>query len=148
MSKKTIKFFRIQYGKIITFILGLMGFAAGCFPRVEYGSPYAKYTLKGDIKSSQTEQPIENIQVQINNNNETLSDTDGNFSISFNGYVYGDSISVSFIDIDSNENGEYEKLDTFVIFNDPPTGGDDAWNMGHTEETISIKLNEKPNKDK
>ncbi|MBN2892694.1 MAG: radical SAM-associated putative lipoprotein [Bacteroidales bacterium] len=138
-------FKRIFLGKInksLLAFIGILGFTAGCFPKMEYGSPSADFILKGDVKSANTEQPIKNIQV-VMNYDTTQTDENGNFTLSFKDFPQEHDVTVYFNDVDSSLNGDYQNKEQDVHFSgDDFKDGDGKWYEGYTEESISIKLDE------
>ena len=130
--------------KIIAFILGLLGFSAGCLPVAEYGVPSANFILNGNIKSTTTEQPINNIKVTMRSDT-AISDENGTFSIKINDFPENQTYNVTIEDIDSIQNGHFENKDTTVTFpdNNFVGGEDDDWYEGETQQNISIYLDDK-----
>lgn len=91
--------------KWISLLLSLLGFAAaGCEEaRVEYGSPYATYTLKGKV-TDMNGKAISGIRVDAAGRSYT--DEEGTFSCTGDG-MYGipHTIEVHLQDVDGTDNG-------------------------------------------
>jgi len=129
------------YNKVIVFLLGMIGFSVGCI-RMEYGTPNADFILNGNIKSTTTEQPIENIKVTMGYKSVN-SDENGNFTIKVNGFPQEQTFSVQIEDIDGSENESFQNKDTTVTFPDGNfSGGEDNWYKGETKKDITIRLDE------
>ena len=137
--------FNKYYNSIIAALLAILGFSGACSDHVdEYGSPSAKFIIKGKVLSVKIEKPISNIRISMQEDT-TYSDTEGNYEVIDRwgfptDYIY----TVQFRDIDGTVNGEYEPLDTLIEFINPTfTGGDGNWYQGETEKTLDVKLNSK-----
>jgi hypothetical protein len=89
---------------------------------MEYGTPSAKFIVKGKVESSVTNQPIQNIRV----------------------YPEAQTFPIRFHDIDGNLQGEFNNLDTVVEFKNPQfTNGDGHWYKGETSKEFNIQLKPK-----
>lgn len=145
-----MKFFKIKiltgYNIILAALLGLLGFSTSCEPisRTEYGTPHAKFIVKGKISSAVTNQPITNIKVQMerdsmNSTNQGLYQVVDNY-----GSPATQSYTLHIKDIDGIANGEFQNLDTVVDFKDAKfSGGDGHWNNGETQKEFNISLKPK-----
>ena len=131
------------YGKTIVFLLGLFGFTTGCLT-VAYGTPEADFVLKGRIKSITTEEPVKNIEVDMNYNT-VRSDENGDFTIRINAFPEPQTFDIFIKDIDGEENGSYRDMETSVTF--PGTNfnseNSDEWYEGEEKQDITFYLNEK-----
>jgi len=134
------KNFHKTYNKFLVIFLGLIGFSVGCV-RVEYGSPNADFIVNGNVKSNATQQPIENIQVELGYQT-TNTDENGNFSIKVSDFASEQTYDISFSDIDGDDNGSFINLDTNVTFSGNFTGGGDGFYEGEEIKNIDIELDE------
>lgn len=146
------KFFKI-HNVIIAGFLALLGFGPSCekiIPRVEYGTPSAKFLVNGKIESGVSNKPIQNIRIimQVRDTamwDTAFSDNEGKYQVIDKfGFPTDKKYNIQFHDIDGSSNGNYENLDTIVEFKDPKfTNGDRHWYKGETTEEFDIKLNPK-----
>ncbi|MDR0830991.1 MAG: radical SAM-associated putative lipoprotein [Prevotellaceae bacterium] len=110
------------YSKILTGLLGLLGFTYSCLPKPEYGMP-PEYHINGKVTDKVTGQPIKNIWVASepfgipkyggpdtdwSPTFSTYTDENGDYSV----YAYEFPPQIFFNDIDEAENGLYN--DTVV----------------------------------
>ena len=77
----------------------------------DYGIPEFHFSVEGKVLTSDNE-GIEGIQVSIDYKT-TLSDSNGDYSLDFTGYV--DEHEIIFEDIDSTDNGSFNEKDTTVM---------------------------------
>ena len=144
--KKKQNFFLIKQHVILTFIISLLGLLPACH-HSEYGVPTAEFILNGKVKSTNTNQPIENIRVSTDenyNNPIVFTNSEGYFSIHFNGDAYTKNYTYQFQDTDSLQNGNYKNIDTIISFEDVPlTGSNGKWDKGTAEKTADIMLEPK-----
>jgi putative lipoprotein (rSAM/lipoprotein system) len=155
-----IKFkFLKSYNSLIAFLLTLLGFSSSCDPaRVEYGTPSADFILKGKIVSAANNNPIQDIIIEMRRVEKTqdgqtfvkVTDTSfseyvGNFILTDNGAFPKDqTYQIKFTDTDGLQNGEYEPLDTTIVFQNPTfINGDGHWYNGQTEKELNVKLKPK-----
>lgn len=133
------------YNAIIVSLLALLGFACsnGTAP-VEYGSPSAKFIVNGNVSSAETNEPVRNIRV-VMQNDTAYTDQEGSYQVADNwGFSTDQTYIIKFTDIDNELNGAYHAIDTVVVFNDPEfTGGDGKWYSGETTKILDIKLTPK-----
>jgi putative lipoprotein (rSAM/lipoprotein system) len=156
MATFKLKFLK-STNSLIFLLISILGFSLSCKKEDQarmYGSPHADYIIKGKIVSVADNQPIPDIIIEMRavktegqERNTYLTGT--GFS---NGYgdfqlmdVGGsDSYELKFTDTDGALNGQYETLDTTIVFQDPKfTGGDGQWYGGYTEKEVNIKLKPK-----
>lgn len=108
--------------KWISLLLSLLGFAAaGCEEtRVEYGSPYATYTLKGKV-TDMNGKAISGIRVDAAGRSYT--DEEGTFSCTGDG-MYGipHTIEVHLQDVDGTDNGACSPTNTSPLRSKRRTG--------------------------
>lgn len=139
------------YNALISFLLSILGFGAACSlsgceygtPAVEYGTPYATFIVNGNVKSEVNSNAIPNIRV-VMGNDTTFTDVSGNYLVSNIDFPDDQTFFVGFKDIDGAMNGEYQPLDTIILFIDPEfSGGTDNWNSGETKKEVNVKLKDK-----
>jgi putative lipoprotein (rSAM/lipoprotein system) len=145
---KNMKIIRIKFLKsfsaLITGLMAILGFAATCEPRVEYGTPSAEFVVNGKVTAAGTQVPIENIRVTMQGDT-AFTDEQGNYQVSDKwGFPTDQAYDIRFRDIDNEANGEYQDLDTVAEFTDPEfTGGDGNWYEGETLLELNVKLTPK-----
>jgi putative lipoprotein (rSAM/lipoprotein system) len=143
MKKLEIKFLK-SYNAIIGVILALIGFASSCIIKSEYGTPSAKFIVKGKVESSGDNKVIPNIRV-VMLGDSIITDINGDYQVTNkHGFPEDQTYNIKFKDIDNALNGEFENLDTIVEFKDPIfKNGDGDWYKGETEKEFNIKLDPK-----
>lgn len=144
MKKIKVKFFKTS-NALIAGLIALLGFASSCIkPKVEYGTPHAKFIVNGKVISSDSKEAIENIQV-IMQWDTTKTDSEGRYQvIDYSGFPVEQTFNIKFLDIDGAANGEFQDLDTLVEFKNPQfVGGDRSWYSGETSTEFEIELNPK-----
>ncbi len=128
---------------LIAWLLAILGFGCSINMPVEYGMPHADFIVKGNVTSTETKQPIENIRVGMQGDT-VYTDKDGNYQVVSGSYPDNQSFAISFQDIDEATNGSYQDVDTLVDFtNTEFTGGDGHWYDGETTKELNIKLSPK-----
>lgn len=158
MAPITLKFLK-STNALIAFLLTILGFSSSCNPmKAEYGTPSADFIVKGKIESFGNNTPIPDIIVEMRRLKEGdggqsdtslrgtgFSDTDGNYNLTDGETFPADqTYQIKFTDTDGALNGEYETLDTTIVFKDPVfTNGDGSWYSGSTEKVLNIKLKPK-----
>ncbi len=146
MKKKLIKFKNFllnNENKLILVILGMLGFANSCIPVAEYGCPSADFILTGTVKSAETSNGIEGIQVVMAYDTMT-TDSNGEFVFHQGGFPEDTEFTVTFSDIDSTLNGHYKDTTIQVQFYaEDLTGGDGNWYEGTASEEIEVELENK-----
>ncbi|MDR2009285.1 MAG: carboxypeptidase-like regulatory domain-containing protein [Bacteroidales bacterium] len=96
-------------------LIGGLSFTTALFAfQACYGTPgdgWDDVYIHGTVKSKSSGEPIENIQIKINNEGYISTKENGQFSFytSFN-----ESLPISFEDIDSLENGYFYSKDTVI----------------------------------
>jgi putative lipoprotein (rSAM/lipoprotein system) len=150
MKKIGRKFILIN-NSIITVLLTLLGFGTSCEKiggggggtQSMYGTPSAKFIIKGNVVSLESDEPVRDFKVFITGDT-SKTDADGNYTLATGGFPKEQSINISFQDIDSTLNGEFEDLDTTAVFKDPKyINGDGHWYRGETSKELIIKLKTK-----
>jgi putative lipoprotein (rSAM/lipoprotein system) len=132
-------------------LMALLGFAAAasCIPRVEYGSPYADYTIKGKVTNEQGA-AIPGIQIEVVKYKiEDYQEVDTVYSQSNGDFVWKRTydfvyeLDIIATDIDGEKNGSYETNMSSVTFKEEDMKGGKSWYQGKAEKEITIKLEEK-----
>lgn len=133
-----------KYNVLIAGLLALLGYTTACDSKDEYGTPSAKFIVNGKVKSSETDQPIENIRVTMQGDT-TYTNADGVYQVVDNwGFPTDQTYKIDFNDIDEAANGEFSDLDTIVEFKDPKfSDGDGDWYSGETSKEVDVKLTQK-----
>src|SRR5271157_229850 len=97
--------------KFILFILAVLGFSNACQHLDYYGTPTAKFIVKGQVLSAKDSTPIPNIKVIMSldspiyhpyyiNYDSSSSDLKGNYNIGFGGSPKSPKFYLKFIDVD------------------------------------------------
>jgi putative lipoprotein (rSAM/lipoprotein system) len=140
---------------LISGCLTLLGFSCDLVnPRMEYGTPNAKFIINGTVTSEETEDPVKNIRVVIkrdttHSNNwvpdTTFTDKDGKYKYTDEGaFPVDQTYSIQFQDIDNLTNGYFENMDTTVEFKNPEfSHGNGHWYEGETNKEFDIQLTPK-----
>ncbi|HAH23311.1 MAG TPA: hypothetical protein DCL77_06070 [Prolixibacteraceae bacterium] len=157
MAPIQLKFLK-STNSLIVLLISILGFSLSCKkndPVVEYGSPHASFIVKGTIESATADKLIPDIIVEMRHitngepgqSESLLMDTD--FS-NINGYYYlsdpyytleDQTYEIKFTDTDGTLNGQYETLDTTIVFKNPKfLGGDGKWDLGSVQKELKIKL--------
>ncbi len=159
---KVIRFkFLKSYNSIITLLLSLLGFASSCDilgGKAMYGTPSADFIVKGKIESVGERRPIAGIKIEMSQEIDTekgkmpvdldhsvSAETTGTYTVTNKGaFPMDQTYKIKFTDVDGALNGEFESLDTTIVFQNPKfTGGDKSWYSGHTEKDLNVKLKNK-----
>jgi putative lipoprotein (rSAM/lipoprotein system) len=148
-----------KYNALIVFLISVLGFSSassllgGCM----YGSPVSDYAVQGKIEADKTINPIAGIKVEMSiekdsengkvivGTSSAVSGNDGTYVVFANGKNPIDqTCKIKFTDIDGSQNGEYETLDTTIVFQNPVfTGGSGQWDEGQTVKKLNVKLKPK-----
>lgn len=148
-----------KYNALIVFLISVLGFTSassllgGCM----YGSPSADYIVRGKIEVDKTNNPIAGIKVEMSIKKEyetgkvfvgvssDASENDGTYIVCANGeYPVDQTCNIKFTDIDGSQNGDYETLDTTIVFQNPElTGSSGQWDEGETTKEVNVKLKPK-----
>lgn len=159
MSSIKFRFFK-SCNSMILLLVSILGFSTSCKEEgtYEYGVPMHGYTINGNVNSAVDMQQIQDIKVEMYLVPEidgqpqeqlcgsTRSDFHGRYVLNDYGNtpVSDHAYLVRFTDVDGELNGEFQSLDTTVVFKDVKfTGGDGKWNMGIAEKELYIKLKPK-----
>jgi putative lipoprotein (rSAM/lipoprotein system) len=124
---------------VIAWVLSLFGVA--CLPiACEYGTPEAKFIVKGTITSEETQSPVSQIRV-IMGRDTAYSDPTGKYEVSTFDYPDSQVFNVNYSDTDGATNGTYSPQDTLIPFENPEFhNGSGSWYKGETEKVVNIKL--------
>ena len=132
-----------KYNAILASLLALIGFASSCEkdgPRVEYGTPSAKFIVNGAITSKETQQGIKDLRVVMQSDTVT-TDTDGSYQVETVDFPMDQTFHVIITDMDGTLNEEFNELDTVVNFTNPTfENGDGHWYQGETSKGFNIQL--------
>ena len=160
MAHYKLKFLK-STNSLIFLLISILGFSTSCKDENQermYGTPNASFIVKGKIESVSTNNPIPDIIVEMRILREGAdgpltpilistgySVTNGIYNLKDNGTSLKEpTYQFKFTDTDGALNGEYETLDTTIVFKDPVfTGGDGQWYMGAVEQEMNIKLKPK-----
>lgn len=138
---------------LILLLISMLGFTTACEkdePLAMYGSPNASFIVNGKVESAVSHQPIPDIIVEMREVFEeegsrltatSFSKFHGNYVVDMNAFPKDHTVQLRFVDTDGALNGEYEPLDTTVVFKDSKyTGGDGSWYHGFVNKEINIQL--------
>ena len=146
MKKVQLRVFK-SFNSLIALLLTVLGFSTSCDkvdPKVEYGTPHATFIVKGQVQSKSDAKPLSNIQVVLNFNDTTYSDTNGKYVLEQSTFPNSQNFKIQFKDIDGLANQEFNSLDSIVEFKDPKfSGGSGNWDKGSTETEFNVKLKQK-----
>ncbi len=148
-----------SYHALIALLLSFLGFSSSCdwlTPGAMYGTPTADFMVKGKVESK-SNKPVAGIKVDISKEYETQEGKSsvligtsaseagtGTYTVKASDIPNDQTFKVKFTDIDGATNGEYETLDTTVVFQNPKySGGDGHWYHGRTEKELNVKLKAK-----
>ena len=158
---KQIKFKYLKtYNALIVFLISALGFASSCdiYGGKMYGTPSADFIIKGKIESSSTNNPVAGIKVKMSHQlmtdkgnitvgmDSTFSDApNGTYQVRANDqFPDSQTFKLSITDVDGAQNGEFEALDTTIVFQNPKfSNGSGSWNQGQTEMQVDVKLKPK-----
>lgn len=159
MASIKLKFLK-STNSLIVLLISILGFSSSCNKEPKlYGTPHADFIINGKIESAANNEMIPEIIVEMRNVKNTedgqsnISLVATGFSNSWTGsYRLSDiaaspedkTYQIKFIDTDGALNGEYETLDTTVVFKDTKfKDGDGSWFRGSTVKELDIKLKPK-----
>lgn len=135
-----------KYNVFIAFLLSLLGITTSCEKGnggivVEYGAPSATFKVLGKV-TTETNIPIEGIRV-VMFPDSTLTDVNGDYSVSVREFPIDRSFDVRFKDVDGITNGSYLQKDSTVSFVDNQyQNGSGSWYEGEVSKNVDIKLKE------
>jgi len=140
MKRAKIKFLKTS-NTIVVLLLAFIGFTPSCKHEMKYGTPSAKFIIKGKVESKISDEAIRNIQV-IANNDTVITDNNGNYQIpDINSFPSDQTFEIHFKDIDGTLNSEYDNLDTVVEFTNFVTpNGDEDWRLSKMEKEFDVKM--------
>ena len=133
---------------LIVLLISILGFSSsGKESGQEYGTPHATFIIFGKIESATTKTEISDIIVEVRETKLVAtgySRSSRGYDVAVEDFPSNHTYKIKFTDTDGVLNGEYETLDTTVVFNDPKfTDGDGSWFAGYTEQELNIKLKPK-----
>jgi putative lipoprotein (rSAM/lipoprotein system) len=141
---------------LILLLISLLGFTTSCEVEAEYGTPHADFIINGKVESATDNKSIPDIIVEMRRVplkgstfqsylvGTSFSYENRNYYISATEAPEEQAFQITFTDTDGTLNGEYETLDTIVIFKDPKfTHGDGSWYKGYTEKELDVQLKPK-----
>lgn len=141
---------------LIFFLISILGFSLSCKkdePVLMYGTPHACFIINGKIESAETNNLIPDIIVEMREVFEQegsrltatgFSRFNGEYTVDMTASPKDHTLQLKFTDTDGALNGEYESLDTTIVFQDPKfTNGDGSWYRGTAEKELNIKLKPK-----
>jgi hypothetical protein len=149
MKTKFLKF----YSAILSSILVLIGFA-GCSDDdedngggwAEYGTPSAKYKLKGSIVSKDGEEAVQRLRVvmiETEGDKESLrgdtvyTDNQGAFNAESHTFPLEKvTFTIKVDDVDGDANWSFESTTQTVVFDKPTFTGGSSWYKGETEKDL------------
>jgi len=131
---------RIKYLKLKSWLIAsaasLLGINISCEMPVEYGTPEARYDVKG-VVSAPDGSPVQGIAVGYHSD---TTDAQGRYQVSYHIFPNED-IQLSFSDIDSTLNGSFRDTPVTLATHDVPlTDGDGHWFHGHGSINYNITL--------
>jgi putative lipoprotein (rSAM/lipoprotein system) len=149
MAPIKLKFLN-SFNSLIAVLISILGFSSSCKKeetRLAYGIPHADFIIHGEVKSSTDNKLIPDIIIEVRETRlvETGFSTDnGSYELAVRDFPADHTYKIKFTDTDGALNGEYETLDTTVVFKDPKfANGDGSWYAGYTEKELNIKLKPK-----
>jgi len=158
MDPVKLKFLNF-YNSVIVFFISMLGFSSCSKEQARmYGSPYGYFVINGEVKSADTNNPIpeiiiemrsirntENGQLNLNLVQTGFSYTDGTYNL-YDECSFSEvrTYQIKYTDMDGSLNGNFETIDTTVVFQDPKfANGDGSWYMGSVEKKLEIKMKPK-----
>ncbi|PID92181.1 MAG: hypothetical protein CSA96_04580 [Bacteroidetes bacterium] len=134
------RFFFKKYNRLINVLLTILGFSAACTTTgCEYGSPYATFRIKGEVRDQNTSDALPNIRV-VMESDTGYTNEEGKFVFEQQCYPGDQDFPLRFKDVDGPDNGSYQELDTIISFTNPKFSGGKGWNEGSVEKDIDIDL--------
>lgn len=143
------------YSRVLSFVLIFLGFhsCSTVDPKVEYGTPSAKFIVKGKVENGDKE--VSGLKVAlgvINNGYDTgkvryvdsvKTDVKGLFNVSIQDFPTIQKFVIKYEDIDGEKNGLLETvIDTVRFDNLSFTNGSGGWYVGETTKDLgTVKLN-------
>jgi putative lipoprotein (rSAM/lipoprotein system) len=134
---------------ILAGILSALGFS-GCETEVlgpmEYGTPYAKFSIHGKV-TGKDRKPVENINIKLLEMeyiDSIYTDVAGDYSITFETYPV-EEFNIIASDVDGELNGSYQNdtLRVKITEKDYYEKGNGNWNHGSADKEVNIALKEK-----
>ncbi|MDR3261317.1 MAG: radical SAM-associated putative lipoprotein [Tannerella sp.] len=124
-------------------LLTLLGFSGCTNDKVEYGTPYAEYTIEGTV-TNEAGEPVPDIKIETTApyagmQNPALSNESGHYSAKLGSTQ---TIQVIASDIDGEKNGAYQNDTIQVAIDDSDyyDKGDGHWYDGAARKEVNITL--------
>jgi len=115
---------------------------------VEYGMPYADFSIKGVIRSQSGLDPVKEIKIMLKDTSSkqtvdsAFSASDGSFGFSFSGTPWQNTWILSARDVDGKTNGSYSDKDTLITIPADSMKGTSGWYAGKGEINVEMYLRE------
>lgn len=107
----------------------------------EYGVPVMEFVVKGKVTDADTGKPIPGVQVEASEDcysMPVLTTENGDFECKGEGWPDG-NVSLTFTDIDGEENGRYKSCDLEVTVEKIKEGS--GWNEGvYAADEVMVKM--------
>ncbi|NDV95680.1 hypothetical protein D0T84_12255 [Dysgonomonas sp. 521] len=147
------------YSKILSFFMVLLGFSSCDNGAAEYGTPYAKFIVKGKVVDKE-DNAVSGLKVALGRAGDIgdgikrtyyidsiNTDKNGAFKLSVEEFPTSQKFVIKYEDIDKEENGLFGTVTDTVQFADPSfTNGSNSWYAGETVEDLGAVILE-PEKD-
>lgn len=143
------------YSRILSFVLVFLGFqsCSTVDPKDEYGTPSAKFIVKGKVENGDKE--VSGLKVALGVINKGYdkekvryvdsvnTDVKGLFKVSIKDFPTSQKFVIKYEDIDEEKNGLLETVIDTVRFDNPSfTNGSGGWYVGETTKDLgTVKLN-------
>lgn len=145
------------YSKVISFILVLLGFSSCDWGGAEYGTPNAKYIVKGQVVDAQSENSIEGIKTALGLPSEqdgvkgvyyidsVYTGKDGKFEVDIRDYP---EIRKLVLKVEDSDKKIFEtRVDTIDFKDSNFSKGDGDWYMGEAVKDLGkVKISRKEDK--
>lgn len=137
------------YSKLLSFFLVLLGFSSCDNGAAEYGTPNAKFIVKGKVVDK-GDKAINGLKVALGRAidigdgikrtyyiDSINTDKNGVFKLSVEEFPSSQKFVIKYEDIDKEENGLYGTVTDTVRFVDPSfTNGNNKWYVGETTKDL------------
>jgi putative lipoprotein (rSAM/lipoprotein system) len=130
---------------LLSALISLLGFSSACsIGTVEYGAPHADFIVSGKTESAVSGEAVENIRVVAMWDTSFTNDKGLYLKELETGGAQDGELVLKFEDIDGEQNGSFEPLDTLIQYKASDfEGGDDNWYGGKATKTVNVKLRPK-----
>ncbi len=131
-----------------------LAFLLGCSDTINrtmaaYGMPHATFKISGVIRTAESNEPVEGLEVTLNNidgdyqEKPVLTNEQGEYRCSTTVYPADGSIELRVKDIDGETNGLFDFKDTTVNYAESEiSGGDGEWNAGDINRELDLLMKE------